>query len=66
MNEDVSVEIGAIPLEHARTLLHCVKNSLFCGLLWERANYENAVSLQALLTYRIAKAEKVAQFVEPA
>lgn len=63
--DDVTVDLGPLPMEHAETLLLCVRNCLNNGNLWERENQLRATSLNAWLTYRIAKAEKTATFSEP-
>jgi hypothetical protein len=57
---DVSIDLGEIPLEHARALLRAVGRSLELGLAWHEDDYAHLVGLKAMLTYRIAKAEKAA------
>lgn len=67
MNDDITVDLGEIPLDHARVLLFTLEAALRGGArLWNPENYQRACSLEALLTYRIAKAEKTAQWAEPA
>lgn len=64
--DDVTVDLGEIPIEHARTLLLCVENCLGYGHFWAKENNERAFSLKSMLSYRIAKAEKTATWAEPA
>lgn len=64
---DLSVDLGEIPIEHARVLLMAIQASVRGGQSWwQPENYQRACALEALLSYRIAKAEKTASWAEPA
>lgn len=59
------VEIGAMPLHHAKAARIAIGHALVCDAFREPANYSAACAVKAMLDYEIARAEKrAAAFAE--
>lgn len=55
---DVSVDLGPIPLDHARVVQRSLQCSFDSGFFWLRETNDALLEVKAMLELRIAQAEK--------
>lgn len=56
MADEPAVDIGPVPLAHARSVQAALGHALDAGLVWDAKNWANIVEVRAVLALRIAQA----------